>query len=183
MRVEGRVVNFRKRNSIRDYWLTKLIVFIGNDMCSVEQQRLGKARKSTASIVSCYDGLPECCLMQSLLDRAQRVSPLQAVRRGCQSLWIRSKRYTGAERLSVPAGDEGRKEGLIAAGCYPKKVDEGYLVLVGLFQPSIIGRIRVFAHEGVADCLITLEYLAMDFPLIIIPNFTARLRKYCFNGQ
>jgi hypothetical protein len=56
--------------------------------------------------------------MQPLLDRAQRVSPLQAVRRGSQSLWIRSKRHTGPQCLSVPAGDEGRKEGLVAAGCY-----------------------------------------------------------------
>ena len=82
MRVEGGVVYFRKRNSIRDHWLTKPIVFIGNDVRSVEQQRLGKARKRTASIVSCYYRLSKCCLMQPLLDRAQRVSPLQAVCRG-----------------------------------------------------------------------------------------------------
>src|SRR5258708_11275914 len=79
MRVEGCVVNFRKRDSIRDHWLTKPIVFIGNDVRSVEQQRFGKARKRTASIVSCYYRFPECCLMQPLLDRAQRVSSLHAV--------------------------------------------------------------------------------------------------------
>jgi len=37
MRVEGSVVNLRKRNSIRDHWLAKHIVFIGNDVRGVEQ--------------------------------------------------------------------------------------------------------------------------------------------------
>src|SRR5258705_1148348 len=183
MRVEGCVVNFRKRDSIRDHWLTKPIVFIGNDVRSVEQQRFGKARKCTASIVSCYYRLPECCLMQPLLDRAQRVSSLHAVCGGSHSFWIRSKRYTGLKCLAVPAGNEGRKEGLVVAWCYPKKIDDRYLILVCLFQPSIIGGIRVCAHEGVVTCLITLEYLAMDFPLIIIPDLAAWLRKYCLNRQ
>ena len=95
MRVEGRVVNFRKRNSVRDHWLTKPIVFIGNDVRSVEQQRLGKARKGTASVVSCNYRLSESGLMQPLLDCAQRISSLRAVRWGSQSFRIRPKRYAG----------------------------------------------------------------------------------------
>src|SRR6266850_3763870 len=106
MRVEGGVVNFRKRNSIRDQRLAKLIIFIGNNVRSIEQQGLGKARKGAAPIVCCYYRLPECCLMQPLLDRAQRVSSLHAVCGGSHSFWIRSKRYTGLKCLAVPAGDE-----------------------------------------------------------------------------
>jgi hypothetical protein len=37
VRVEGRVVDFRKRNPIRNYRLTKPFVLIGNDVRSVEQ--------------------------------------------------------------------------------------------------------------------------------------------------
>src|SRR5260370_32724334 len=130
MRVEGCVVDFRKRDSIRDHWLTKPIVFIGNDVRSVEQQRFGKARKRTASIVSCYYRFPACCLMQPLLDRAQRVSSLHAVCGGSHSFWIRSKRYTGLKCLALPPGNAGRKEGLAVAWRYPQHITAPDFILV-----------------------------------------------------
>src|SRR5258707_7471879 len=71
----------------------------------------------------------------------------------------RAIEYTRFPYAPSPSnGDDLNEEGAIS-----KKIDDRYLILVCLFQPSIIGGIRVCAHEGVVNCLITLEYLAMDF--------------------
>jgi hypothetical protein len=105
--------------------------------------------------------------MQPLLDHPHRVSSLRAVRWRSQSLWIRSKGYAGRQCLSVPAGDKRRKEGLIAAGYYPEKVDIGIWFSYG---------IRVFAPEGVV-IVSSLKYLALDFPLVIIPDLAATLSR------
>ena len=72
---------------------------------------------------------------------------------------------------------------MVATWRYPKKIDDGNLVLECLLQPSIVGGIRIRAHESVIDCLITLEYLMMDIPLIVIPDFPARLRENRLDGQ
>lgn len=37
-----------KRNAIRDHWLAEPCYLVGNCMCSVQQQRLGKAQTSPA---------------------------------------------------------------------------------------------------------------------------------------
>jgi hypothetical protein len=177
------VVNLRKRNSIRDHRLTMSLVFVGDDVRGVEQKRLGDAGKRTASIVRCDHRLSEGRLMQPLSDRAQRVSSLHTVCRGSERVWIRSKRYFGLQGLAVPTGDERRKVGLVTTGRYSKKIDDGYSMLVCFSQPSIIRGIRVFTHEGVVDCLIALKYLAMNFPLVVIPDFAARLRKHRLDRQ
>lgn len=65
----------------------------------------------------------------------------------------------------------------------PEKIDYRYLVLVCLFQPSIVSGVGVLAHEGVVHRVIIFEYLAMNFSLVIIPDLTARLRKYCLDRQ
>jgi hypothetical protein len=56
---------------------------------------------------------------------------------------------------------------LIAAGYYPEKVDIGIWFSYG---------IRVFAPEGVV-IVSSLKYLALDFPLVIIPDLAATLSR------
>ena len=69
-------MNLRQWDSIRDHRLPKHLVFIRNDMRGVEKQKLRETGKRTAPVVSSDDGFAERCLMQTLFDRAQGVSPL-----------------------------------------------------------------------------------------------------------
>ncbi len=79
MSVKGGMVDLRKRNAIRDHWLPKPFVLIGNDVGCVQQHKFWKARERTATVVSRYYCLSESCLMQPLFDGAQRVSSFHTV--------------------------------------------------------------------------------------------------------
>ena len=81
------------------------------------------------------------------------------------------------QRLGVPPGNEGRQHGLIAAGRDAEEIDDRYLVLERLAKPSVVGRVRVLAHEGVVDRLVALENLAMHLALVVVPDLAARLRE------
>ena len=59
----------------------------------------------------------------------------------------------------------------------------GYLVLERLAKPSVVGRVRVLAHEGVVDRLVALENLAMHLALIVVPDLAARLREHGLDRQ
>jgi hypothetical protein len=70
---------------------------------------------------------------------------------------------------------------VISTGRDPEEIDDGDLVLIRFSKPTVIGCIRILAHEGVVNRLIALEDLAMHRALVIIPNLAARLREYCLD--
>lgn len=47
----------------------------------------------------------------------------------------------------------------------------------------VVGRARVLAHEGIIDRLLALEYLAMHFALVVVPDLATRLREHGFDRQ
>ena len=59
----------------------------------------------------------------------------------------------------------------------------GYPILERLAKPSVIGGVRVLAHEGVVDRLIALENLAMHLALVVVPDLAARLREHGLDRQ
>lgn len=92
-----------------------------------------------------------------------------------------TERDAGFQCPGVPPGNEGRQHGLIAAGRDAKEIDDRDLVLVRLAKPSVVGCVRVLAHEGIVDRLVALKYLAMHFALVVVPELAARLRKHGFD--
>jgi len=89
-----------------------------------------------------------------------------------------AEHYARLQRLAVPPGNEGRQKGLIPAGRDAEEIDDWYQVLARLAKPSVVGRVRVLAHEGVVDCLVAIEDLAMHLPLVVVPDLAARLREH-----
>ena len=56
-------------------------------------------------------------------------------------------------------------------------------MLVRLAQPAIVCCLWVLSHEGVIDCLIACEYLAVHLALVVVPDFSARSRKDGLDGE
>ena len=52
-----------------------------------------------------------------------------------------------------------------------------------LAKPSVVGGVRVLAHEGVVDRLVALKNLAMHITLVVVPDLTARLREHGLDRQ
>jgi len=162
MGVEGRVIDFRERNTIRNDWLPEPLIFVSNDMGGIEQQRFRQPGQSAATIVSSDYGLAERRLVQPLLDGAQGVTPFErGLPRGQCSLIGWGERHPRFQCLLIPPGDKGRQNGLISTGRDPEEIDDGYLVLIRFSKPTVVGCIRILAHEGVVNRLIALEDLAI----------------------
>ena len=83
----------------------------------------------------------------------------------------------------VPPGNERRNHGLVAAGRDAEEIDDRHAVLERLAKPSVVGRIRVLAHEGIVDRLVALENLPMHFALVVVPDLAARLRENGLDRQ
>jgi len=47
----------------------------------------------------------------------------------------------------------------------------GILLLAGFTKPLIVGCSWILAHERIINCLVGRVDLAMNFPLIVIPDF------------
>ena len=78
---------------------------------------------------------------------------------------------------------KARQHGLIAAGRNAEEIDDRNLVLERLAKPSVVGGVRVLAHEGVIDRLVALENLAMHLALVVVPDLAARLREHSLDRQ
>src|SRR5665647_1142423 len=87
--VESGVMDFRQRDAVRHHWLAKPVVLIGNNVGGVQKQRLRQSRQCASAIIGSDDGLTERRLVQSLLDRAQGITPLERVLRWFYRLLIR----------------------------------------------------------------------------------------------
>ncbi len=109
--------------------------------------------------------------MESLLDGSEGIAPLDGIFGRCE---LRPTDITkGDARLQtfrVPARDEGRDHRLGSSWCNPEEVDKRHLGLIGLFQPPIVGRIRIRSHEGIVDGLIGIEDLPVHVTLVIVPD-------------
>ena len=79
--------------------------------------------------------------------------------------------------FAVPSCNVTRQHRLISSGRNPKEIDDRNLVFERLAKPAVIGHIRVLAHEGVVDRFIAIEDLPMHLALVVVPDFTARLRE------
>jgi hypothetical protein len=89
----------------------------------------------------------------------------------------------GLQPLAVPSEDEGGLNGLIAAGREAKEIDDRYSVLERFAKPSVVGGVRVLAHECVVDRLIAIEDLAVNLSLVIVPDPAAWLREHRLDGE
>jgi hypothetical protein len=99
MGVKGGVVNFRERNAVADYRVTKQLVLIFDDVSSVEQHGLGDPRESATTPVGADDRLSERRLMKTLLDGSQGVSALDfRLRRGKAALARKTEGNTSTLR-------------------------------------------------------------------------------------
>lgn len=73
--IERGVVDFGKRQAVRHDRLTEPLVFVRDDVGSIDKERLWQTGKCATATVSLDDRLPEGGLMQPLFDFAKRVSP------------------------------------------------------------------------------------------------------------
>src|SRR6516164_4176497 len=83
----------------------------------------------------------------------------------------------------MPAYDECRDDRLVATGRHPEEINHWDLMLHCLSEPAVIGRCRIGSHKGVFDGIITAVYLAVSFPLILIPDPCAPSREHGFNAE
>ena len=74
--IEGRMMDLRQRQAIRDDRLPKLLVRIHDDVSGIEQPRLGQMGDRTATSVGAQDGIPKRCLVQPRFDLSQGVAAL-----------------------------------------------------------------------------------------------------------
>src|ERR1700721_3022688 len=81
MSVEGRVVDFRERDTIADHRLSKQLMSIFDNMSGVEQHGLGETGHSTSTSVGANNSFSEGRLMKTLLDGLQSVSAFDFRRR------------------------------------------------------------------------------------------------------
>src|SRR6185437_9426427 len=101
-----------------------------------------------------------------------------------QSLLYGSQRIT-----ALGAGFRESRDGLllhfamIATGGDSKKVDYRYSIFHRLPQPPIIRCVRLFAHERVINCFITVKDLTVNFFLVVVPDPPAWRRIDSLNRQ
>ena len=50
-------------------------------------------------------------------------------------------------------------------------------------KPLVVGGVRVIPHKGIVDRAVAFENLAVDFPLIVVPDPSARARKHSPDGE
>ena len=83
MSIEGGVVDFRARDAVPNYRLTKQLVLIFDDMGSVERDELGETGQSTPTSIGADNSFSERRLMKTSLDGLQSVSAFDfRLRRG-----------------------------------------------------------------------------------------------------
>ena len=148
-------------------------------MCGVEQPFLRQSGKRTATPIGIDHRLAERRLVKPLLDRAQRVTALLDVLGSNKFLLIRSsERDPGFERLCIPTRHIHRHNGLVTTGRDAKEINCRDPVLVCRSKPLVVGGVRVIPHKGIVDRVVAFEDLTVDFPLIVVPDPSARARKH-----
>ena len=80
MGVEGRVMELRQRQTVRDDRLPQLLMRIHYDVRSIEQPGFRQVRNRTPSPISREHRIPEGCLMQPSFDFTKRIPALGRVR-------------------------------------------------------------------------------------------------------
>ena len=177
--VKGRMMQVRQRQAIRDDRLTKLFVRIHDDVSGIEEPRLGDTGDRAPSPIGGEDGISEGCLMQPGLDFTKRISTLGGVRWHSLSRgsYDHPKGKLDPEVLGMPPYDECRDDGLIPTGRSAEEIDNRGLPLHRIPEPAVIRRVRVAAHEGVFDDIITRIDSAVGLTLIVVPDPSARSRE------
>src|SRR5205085_2631970 len=87
------------------------------------------------------------------------------------------------QALRVPADDEGWDDRLVAAGRGAEKVDDRDLPIHRVAEPTIVGRVRIAAHERVLDHVVAGINLAMRVALVIVPDPSALAREHRSDRQ
>ena len=67
---------------------------------------------------------------------------------------------------------------LVTAGRDAQEINHRDPVSVCRPKPLVVGGVRVSPHKGVVDRVVAFENLAVDFPLIVVPDPSARARKH-----
>src|SRR5215469_2944647 len=83
----------------------------------------------------------------------------------------------------MPADDECRDDRLIPTGGSAEEIDDRKLPLQGISEPAVIRRVRIGAHKGVFNDIITGIDLAMSLALIVIPNPPTPPGEHGSDGQ
>ena len=60
----------------------------------------------------------------------------------------------------------------------PRKSNHRDPVFVCRSKPLVVGGVRVIPHKGIVDRVVAFEDLTVDFPLIVVPDPSARARKH-----
>ena len=84
----------------------------------------------------------------------------------------------GFERLCIPTRHIHRHDGLVTTGRDAKELNHRDPVFVCRSKPLVVGGVRVIPHKGIVDRVVAFENLAVDFPLIVVPDPSARARKH-----
>ena len=117
--------------------------------------------------------------MKPLLDSAKRITALLDVLRSHKFLLIRcAERDSGFECLCIPARHIHRHNGLVTTARDAKEINQRDPVFVCRSKPLVVGGVRVIPHKGIVDRVVAFEDLAVDFPLIVVPDPPARARKH-----
>src|SRR5215472_13862827 len=101
--------------------------------------------------------------MKPRLHLAERIPSLRRVR-WCglsRGPYDRSEGKLDPQKLGVPAHNECRNDGLIPTGRGSEEIDDRDLLLHRVPEPAVIRRVRIAAHEGVFDDIITRIDLAV----------------------
>ena len=88
---------------------------------------------------------------------------------------VNTERDPSIECDRVPPRDIGRDQCLVQTRSDTEKVNYWYLVLIRIAQPTVVGSVRIRAHESVVDGLVTLIDLSMYIALIVVPDLSANL--------
>ena len=148
-------------------------------MCGVEQPFLRQSGKRTAPLIGTDHRLAERRLVKPLLDSAERITALLDVLGSNKFLLIRSAEHDpGLERLCIPARHIHRHNGLLTTGRDAQEPNHRYPIFVCRPKPSVVGGVRVIPHKGIVDRVVAFENLAVDVPLIVVPDAPARPRKH-----
>src|SRR6266404_4742903 len=116
--------------------------------------------------------------MKPLPDQPQAVSPFRCVRNGpflIRCGWS-SEGEACLQLRGRPIGNIGRPDEGVALRCDAEKIEDGYLAVSCLSEPSIVGCVRICAHECIVDELIATLDLRVNRPLVIVPDARAGSR-------
>ena len=149
-------------------------------MCAgVEQPFLRQSGKRTTTVIGTDHRLAERRLVKSLLDGAKRITALLDVLRSNKFLLIWSAEHDpGFERHCIPTGHKHRHDGLVTTGRDAQEINHRDPVFVCRSKPLVVGGVRGIPHKGVVDRVVAFENLAVDFPLIVVPDPSARAWKH-----